>query len=312
MAGGSYSHFGGRKSSDFCSKITVVTFLGISCIGIWMLISSSFSIPLQNSEISSTNILGQYSGSSGDFPVNAKREEDETFQVEKRFRRGRSLEEIADEKGLDSYQNEEREGESSNLRNEEETQENSESSSSGDESQSGDESSNRESEEVDSREKDSTSSGGESDTGDEDSNPDASETTVETEKAKKGETENEVFPAADQSEILKEATTQNGPWSTQAAESEKENESQGSSSSMDDKKGDKWKLCKTDAGPDYIPCLDNVQAIRKLPHTSHYEHRERHCPIEASTCLVPLPSGYKQPIGWPRSRDQVYLVSAYP
>lgn len=299
MAGGSYSHFGGRKSSDFCSKMTVVTFLGISCIGIWMLISSSFSIPLQNSEISSTNLLGQYSGSSGDFPVNAKREEDQTFQGEKRFRRGRSLEEIADEKGLDSYQNEEREGESSNLRNEEENQEKSESSSSGDESQSGDESSNRESEEVDSREKDSTSSGGESDTGGEDSNSDASETTAETEKAKKGETENEVFPAADQAEILKEATTQNGPWSTQAAESEKENESQGS-------KGDKWKLCKTDAGPDYIPCLDNVQAIRKLPHTSHYEHRERHCPIEASTCLVPLPSGYKQPITWPRSRDQIW------
>ncbi|XP_004237701.1 probable methyltransferase PMT26 [Solanum lycopersicum] len=303
MAGESYSHSGGRKSSDFCSKLTVVTFLGISCIGIWMLISSSFSITLQNSEISSTNILGQYSGSSADFLVNTKRGEDETFQGEKRFRRGRYLEEIGDEKGLDSYQNEEREGESSNLRNEEENQENSESSPSGDESQSGDESSNRESEEVDSREKDSTSGDGESDTGGEDSNLDASET---TEKAKKGETENEVFPAADQSEILKEATTQNGPWSTQAAESEKENESQGSSSSTDDKKGDKWKLCKTDAGPDYIPCLDNVQAIRKLQHTSHYEHRERHCPVEASTCLVPLPSGYKKSIGWPRSRDQIW------
>lgn len=309
MAGGSYSHFRGRSSSDFCSKITIVTFLGISCVAIWMLISSSFSVPLRNSEISSTHLLGQFSGNSGDFPVNAKREEDETFQGEKEFIRGRSLEEIADEKGLDSYQNEEREGESSNIRNEEENQENSESSSSGDESQSGDDSSNRESEEVDSREKDSTSSGGESDTGGEGSNPDASETTGETEKAKKGETESEVFPAADQSELLKEATTQNGPWSTQAAESEKENESQGSSSSMDDQKGDKWKLCKTDAGPDYIPCLDNVQAIRKLPHTSHYEHRERHCPIEASTCLVPLPSGYKQPIGWPRSRDQIWYTN---
>lgn len=274
-----------------------------------MLISSTFSVPLQNSEIYSTHLLGQFSGNSGDFPVNAKREEDETFQGEKQFRRGRSLEEIADEKGLDSYRNEEREGESSNLRNEEENQENSESSSSGDESQSGDENSNRESEEVDSREQDSTSSGDESDTGGEGSNPDASETTGETEKAKKGETESEVFPAADQSELLKEATTQNGPWSTQAAESEKENESQGSSSSMDDQKGDKWKLCKTDAGPDYIPCLDNVQAIRRLPHTSHYEHRERHCPIEASTCLVPLPSGYKQPIGWPRSRDQIWYTN---
>ncbi|CAN4075706.1 unnamed protein product [Withania somnifera] len=323
MAGGGYSHFGERKSSGYCSKITVVTFLGISFVGIWMLISSSFSIPLQNSEISSMlkvtkNRLGQYTGSSDDFPVNAKREEDETFQEEKGFRRGRSLEEIADEKGLDSYQNEEREGESSNLRNEEENQEISESSSSGDESQSGDESSNQESDEANSREKDSTSSRGDSDTGGEDSNPDASETTVEgesvdlkleTEKVKKGETENEIFPAGDQSEILKESTTQNGPWSTQAAESEKENESQGSSSSTDEKNGNKWMLCKTDAGPDYIPCLDNVQTIRKLPSTMHYEHRERHCPIEAPTCLVPLPSGYKQPIGWPRSREQIWYAN---
>ncbi|KAM3361018.1 putative methyltransferase PMT26 [Capsicum galapagoense] len=318
MAGGSYSHFGGRKSSDYCSKITVATFLGISFVGIWMLISSSFSIPFENSEIYSTlkvtkNRLGQYAGNSGDFLVNAKREEDDTFHVEKGFRRGRFLEEIAGENGLDSYQNEEREGESS--RNEEENQENSESNSSNDESRSGDESSNLESEEEDSREKDSTSSNGESDTRGEDSNPDASETKVEdenvdlkleTEKTKKGETENEIFPAGDQSEILKESTTQNGPWSTQAAESEKENESQGSSSSMDNKRGDKWKLCKTYAGPDYIPCLDNLEAIRKLPSTSHYEHRERHCPIEAPTCLVPLPSGYKQPIGWPRSREQIW------
>ncbi|KAK9925342.1 hypothetical protein M0R45_033669 [Rubus argutus] len=43
-------------------------------------------------------------------------------------------------------------------------------------------------------------------------------------------------------------------------------------------------------------CLDNWKSIRKLPTTMHYEHRERNCPEEASTCLVPLPQGYKQPI----------------
>ncbi|XP_009602526.1 probable methyltransferase PMT24 [Nicotiana tomentosiformis] len=302
MAGGSSSHFGGRKSSDCCSKINVVTSLGISLVGIWMLMAL-FSMPLVNSEISSTlkvtkKLSGQYTGISGDFTVNAKREEDVTFQGEKGFRRGRSMEEFSDEKGLDSYQNEEREGENSNLSNGEENQEDSGST---DESQSSGESSNLESEEVDSREKGSTSTSGESDNGGEDSNPDGAETTAEDEnivlKSKKGEEENEIFPAGDQSEILKETTTQNGPWSTQAAESKKENESQDSP---------KWKTCKTDAGPDYIPCLDNVQAIRKLPSTSHYEHRERHCPIEASTCLVPLPSGYKQPIGWPRSREQIW------
>lgn len=114
----------------------------------------------------------------------------------------------------------------------------------------------------------------------------------------------EVFPSGDQSEILKETTIQNGPWSTQAAESAKEKESQESVLSMGNN-GHKWRLCNTSAGPDYIPCLDNLQAIRKLPTTMHYEHRERHCPEEAPSCLVPLPEGYKQSIKWPKSREQV-------
>uniref|UniRef100_A0A0E0KX96 Methyltransferase n=1 Tax=Oryza punctata TaxID=4537 RepID=A0A0E0KX96_ORYPU len=67
-----------------------------------------------------------------------------------------------------------------------------------------------------------------------------------------------------------------------------------------------WKLCNTEAGPDYIPCLDNLQAIRKLRTTKHYEHRERHCPQHPPTCLVPLPEGYTNPIRWPNSRDQIW------
>jgi hypothetical protein len=67
-----------------------------------------------------------------------------------------------------------------------------------------------------------------------------------------------------------------------------------------------WRLCNTTAGADYIPCLDNEAAIRRLKSTSHYEHRERHCPATPPTCLVPLPDGYRRPIPWPRSRDQVW------
>ncbi|EEC78319.1 hypothetical protein OsI_18053 [Oryza sativa Indica Group] len=67
-----------------------------------------------------------------------------------------------------------------------------------------------------------------------------------------------------------------------------------------------WKLCNTEAGPDYIPCLDNLQAIRNLRTTKHYEHRERHCPQHLPTCLVPLPKGYTNPIRWPNSRDQIW------
>lgn len=112
------------------------------------------------------------------------------------------------------------------------------------------------------------------------------------------------LPTADQSEILKETTTQNGPWSTQAKESQDEKKSQEHSVSKDEN-AYVWKICNTTAGPDYIPCLDNWQVVRRLPDIKHFQHRERHCPVEAPTCLVPLPKGYKKPVPWPKSRDKV-------
>ncbi|XP_017981695.1 PREDICTED: probable methyltransferase PMT24 [Theobroma cacao] len=119
---------------------------------------------------------------------------------------------------------------------------------------------------------------------------------------------NEMLPAGAQSEILTESTTQNGAWSTQAVESQNEKKSQHSSISSE-KNGHHWKVCKSTAGPDYIPCLDNWQVIRKLPSTKHYEHRERHCPAEAPTCLVPLPEGYKRSVKWPKSRDKIWYYN---
>ncbi|XP_008781596.1 probable methyltransferase PMT26 [Phoenix dactylifera] len=115
----------------------------------------------------------------------------------------------------------------------------------------------------------------------------------------------EVFPDATQSELLNETNTQNGAWSTQAVESRNEKEVQAASS-----KGQNvaysWKLCNVTAAFDYIPCLDNEEAIKKLRSTKHFQHRERHCPDEAPTCLVPLPEGYKQQIAWPNSRDKIW------
>ena len=101
---------------------------------------------------------------------------------------------------------------------------------------------------------------------------------------------------------MNETIAQNGSFSTQATESKKEKEAQKSSGDQIDFK---WKVCNTTAGPDYIPCLDNVLAIRSLKSTKHYEHRERHCPDSPPTCLVPLPEGYKRPIEWPKSREKV-------
>ncbi|KAF6170491.1 hypothetical protein GIB67_031899 [Kingdonia uniflora] len=122
----------------------------------------------------------------------------------------------------------------------------------------------------------------------------------------KNQVSNKIFPDVSKSEILKEMTTQNGAWSTQATESENEKETQQSSKTRNVYI---WKVCDVTAGPDYIPCLDNLEAIRKLPTTKHYEHRERHCLDEGPTCLVPLPAGYKRSIEWPKSREKIWYYN---
>ncbi|KAM1052515.1 hypothetical protein ACFX13_000101 [Malus domestica] len=127
----------------------------------------------------------------------------------------------------------------------------------------------------------------------------------ENEQAK-NESSNEVFPSIAQSELLNETTTQNGSWSTQLAESKNEKEAQRTSNQ---KASYNWKVCNSTAGPDFIPCLDNLQAINSLRSTKHYEHRERHCPEEAPTCLLPLPEGYRCSIEWPTSREKIWYYN---
>jgi len=102
-------------------------------------------------------------------------------------------------------------------------------------------------------------------------------------------------------------------WSTQAAQSQKENKRQKVESNSEEKLEDHtWYLCNVTANEDYIPCLDNEKAIKQLRSTKHYEHRERHCPEDPPTCLVPLPKGYKTPIEWPNSRDKViFFIERY-
>ncbi|KAL6642341.1 hypothetical protein ACP70R_020522 [Stipagrostis hirtigluma subsp. patula] len=129
----------------------------------------------------------------------------------------------------------------------------------------------------------------------------------------------ELLPSG-QADLLNEtasAVAQGGTFPTQAAESseEKKKNKKKKKNKDKDKKGvaagdmtaaHTWKLCNVTAGADYIPCLDNEAAIKKLKTTKHYEHRERHCPAAAPTCLVPLPEGYRQPIQWPHSRDKIW------
>ncbi|KAK4483183.1 hypothetical protein RD792_010363 [Penstemon davidsonii] len=62
-----------------------------------------------------------------------------------------------------------------------------------------------------------------------------------------------------------------------------------------------------------IPCLDRnliYQTKLKL-NLSLMEHYERHCPHQDRryNCLIPPPIGYKIPIRWPASRDQVWKAN---
>ncbi|CAN6813975.1 unnamed protein product [Brassica oleracea var. botrytis] len=135
----------------------------------------------------------------------------------------------------------------------------------------------------------------------------STETIVEQEKSiPKNGTSGDLSPPGAQLELLNETTAQNGSFTTQATESKNEKEAQKGSGDQVDFK---WTLCNTTAGPDYIPCLDNVQAIKSLKTTKHYEHRERHCPDTPPTCLVPLPEGYKRPIEWPKSREKIWYTN---
>ncbi|KAG2608485.1 hypothetical protein PVAP13_4NG331900 [Panicum virgatum] len=101
-------------------------------------------------------------------------------------------------------------------------------------------------------------------------------------------------------------------WATQADQShwEKDRRDESAGSGERDAGGEEheWRVCNVKAGADYIPCLDNEKAVKKLrpENFRRYEHRERHCPDEGPTCLVPLPSGYRRPIEWPKSRDRIW------
>ncbi|XP_021908319.1 probable methyltransferase PMT27 [Carica papaya] len=113
------------------------------------------------------------------------------------------------------------------------------------------------------------------------------------------------FPGAGNSGIPKESAESKKSWKTQAAQSKNEKARQ-IDESTENVNGYTWRLCNVTAGPDYIPCLDNVKALRLLKTTGHFEHRERHCPEDPPTCLVPLPEGYKWSIQWPKSRDKIW------
>ncbi|XP_065881181.1 probable methyltransferase PMT24 [Euphorbia lathyris] len=340
MATGKYSRVDGRKSSSYCSTAVVVVFVALCLVGVWMLMSSSV-VPVQKSNSSSEEIANeakqtvsennpkQFEDSSGDLPEDAMKEDGNTInsQSEKQSvqddqggEEGNKVEDNKDEK-VDTESNDTKNDSETTVEENQdektESQEEPKKEADGDEKKGG-EAEGDETNKTEQTESEEGSGENKSETNEENKKSETGETADENKQDDKDASENnmetqekdqasiEVFPAGSQSELLNETDAQNGAWSTQAVESQNEKKSQKSSISKDQYS---WKLCNTTAGPDYIPCLDNWQAIRRLPSTKHYEHRERHCPEEAPTCLVPIPEGYRRSIKWPKSREKIWYYN---
>lgn len=348
MASGKYTRVDGRKSSSsYCSTITIVVFVALCLVGVWMMTSSSV-VPVQNSDVSQenkneveTHVTESNDGNKDDGknnennsnPTGGNDLRDEGQQKPFEDNQGDLPEDAIKPDNNPSLNQEEKNDKS------EETQmttEDNQEQKSGDEMKdNGIEKEDRSNEDngeqkkddpqveskdsepqepkennLDDNDKRSEENSGKTD-GDKDEGQ--IEENVENkneEKLDQGSTEekdkpSEVFPSGAQSELLNESTTLNGSFSTQATESKNEKEAQKSSTS-ENQNTYSWKLCKTAAGPDYIPCLDNLEAIKSLGSTKHYEHRERHCPDSSPTCLVPLPDGYQRSIEWPTSREKIW------
>ncbi|KNA16842.1 hypothetical protein SOVF_085560 [Spinacia oleracea] len=356
MATGKYTRIDAKKSSSsYCSTVTVVVFVALCLVGVWMMTMSSSDTPSANIDVpqekqktelkpdtevkpetevkpdvvkdNNESTTQQFEDNPGDLPEDATKGDsnDKSSQEEEKGNNESSNETQSEEK----QEEKKKEGEESKSDDTNKNEANEEVKEEKTESKKEDGSEDTKTE-GSGEKKESEEGSGESKPESDESDKKSEESTTETQEEKKEEKveqnlENgsddsskkeggeakeqgsqEVFPSAAQSELLNESSTQNGSFSTQAAESKNEKEAQKSSTQQEEYS---WKLCNTTAGPDYIPCLDNWDAIHHLRTTKHYEHRERHCPTEPPTCLVPLPEGYRLRVEWPKSREKVWYAN---
>ncbi|CAO1942531.1 unnamed protein product [Urochloa humidicola] len=328
MAFGRGAKMDGRRpsssSSSFCTTTTVVVFVALCLVGAWMMTSSTV-FPLEVSSNKKPVVKQQPApvnfGASGNGGESSGKFEDtdnndttvpeesnnKEAPEEERFTENTEKPEEKEqeppkerEETKDTFAdaNGKSEGRPDDVKNEDDGDKSEEKKDDEITNESGDE-------KPDGERKDDQDQKTEGDATQEES-PQIEEKVEENGEKEQSSNSNEVFPDGAQSELLKESNTQNGSFPTQAAESKNEKEVQASSKTSGDQTSYSWKLCNSSASTDYIPCLDNEKAIKKLRSTKHYEHRERHCPEEPPTCLVPLPEGYKCPIEWPKSRDKVW------
>lgn len=319
-----------RKSSSYCSTATLVVFVALCLVGVWMMTSSTVSpVEMTPGEDTKSVVERQVAVNEPEVPENNdsagednsgnSEEENQpelvTEKTEEKAQEEKPATDTEDKKD-DSGESQQSqasgdadgnsEGGDANQKGGEtnDPEKNSEQNSEGNEN--GDEQSNEEKKPEEDQKSDDDKSPEEKGQGDIEEKADENQGKEDGQKSEESElAKEEVFPDGAQSEILKETNTSSGAWKTQASESKDEKEVQ-KSLPKNQVVEYNWKLCNSTAGPDYIPCLDNEAAIRKLHSTKHYEHRERHCPEEGPTCLVPLPEGYQRSIKWPSSRDKIW------
>ncbi|CAK8567477.1 unnamed protein product [Lathyrus sativus] len=297
MALGKNSRGGdGRNSSNYCSTVPVAVFVAFCLVGLWIAMSSL--VPVQDSvmEVSETinevkNIANQTDSTKIKDSLGDIRIPDESATRDSQTPESRS------ERHSESVETETMNGQidDNQLKGSEETLDESKSDKSLDDSKLETENGlgeiTQQDEIVGESKEEKINESQQSMT-----NQSTGDSNIESNKTLKEET-------------LVEARIENGTWSTQVAEAKRDKEPEKYSISIDSSKYD-WKLCNTTSGSEYIPCLDNWKAIRKLRSISHYQHRERHCPNEVTTCLVSLPEGYRSPIRWPKSREMIWYNNA--
>ncbi|XP_004289881.1 PREDICTED: probable methyltransferase PMT24 [Fragaria vesca subsp. vesca] len=332
MAMGKYSRVDGKKSLNCCSTTSLVVFVAFCLVGVWMLMSSA--VPIQTQSLSTEENLAdksskQYEDSSGGLSESVTIEDDngsdsqsetnientqnvsqdESVSTSEEKQEEVVSKEVSEEKVESESENDD-EGnqqekfvkESSDEKNETEEEPKTEKENDGDakindqEASSGDEQSNSEAE--------STEQAGDKTSENEQTESEGEKKSEGDESTDEKKQEDEV-PSQTDEEKVENNEDKNSEKSDTSNNMESGKETQKSSISKTQSEYS-WKLCNVTAGPDYIPCLDNWKTIRNLPSTMHYEHRERHCPEEASTCLVSLPEGYRRPIKWPTSREKIW------
>lgn len=334
MALGRYTRVDGKKSSNYCSTVTVVVFVALCLVGVWMMTSSSSDSPPQDidlpqekqktevkpdvvtevkpdvaKDINESPPTQQFEDNPGDLPEDATKgdtkvspseegrsneNQNETPSEDKRDEKPSESEESKPDDTNKSESNEEVKEENPESKKEDGPED---TKTEGD----GNDSSEKKEEGSSELQEEKKEEGGIEEKVEQDQENGSDDSSKKDTDAKEQGSQ-EVFPSGAQSDLLNESAIQNGSFSTQAAESNNEKEAQKSSNQQEFA----WKVCNTTAGPDYIPCLDNWDAIHHLRSTKHFQHRERHCPADPPTCLVPLPEGYKRPVEWPKSREKIW------